>query len=139
MSLGFKSCLADPDVWMRPAIKPDGSTNYEYLLAHVDDILVFSTAPLLIMDQIGKLYRLKEGSQGKPSKYLGADVVEYYLPDDKSKPRWAFSSAQYVGEAIQTVELELTKSNNYLSTTARTPFSSGYRPELDVTHLLDDK
>jgi hypothetical protein len=69
--LGFKSCLADPDVWLRPATKPNGTTYYEYLLTYVDDILVFSHAPKVIMEEIGKLYCLKEGSLGKPSKVLG--------------------------------------------------------------------
>jgi hypothetical protein len=27
----FESCLADPDVWMRPALKSDGSEYYEYV------------------------------------------------------------------------------------------------------------
>jgi hypothetical protein len=30
--LNFTSCKADPDVWMRPATKPDGFTYYEYIL-----------------------------------------------------------------------------------------------------------
>ena len=40
--LSFKSCLADPNVWMRPAIKRDESTYYEYILLYVDDALVVS-------------------------------------------------------------------------------------------------
>ncbi len=91
------------------------------------------------MDTIGKLYRLQEGSVGKPTKYLGADVIEYYLPRDNSKPRWGFSSAQYIGEAICTMELELMRVNKCLVNTASTPFTSGYHPELDVTPLLADE
>ena len=30
--LNFNSCLADPNVWMRPAIKSDCNTYYEYIL-----------------------------------------------------------------------------------------------------------
>jgi hypothetical protein len=30
--LGFTSCKADPDVWMRKATKPDGTYYYEYVL-----------------------------------------------------------------------------------------------------------
>ena len=30
--LGYKSCLADPNVWMRPASKPDSFQYYEYVL-----------------------------------------------------------------------------------------------------------
>ena len=40
--LNFKSCPADPDVWMRPAIKSDRSTCYDYILLYMDDCLVIS-------------------------------------------------------------------------------------------------
>ncbi len=40
--LGYKSCLADPDVWLRPATKPNGFQYYEYVLVYVDDVLVLS-------------------------------------------------------------------------------------------------
>ena len=39
VELGFKSTLADPDVWIRAAIKPDGEKYYEYILVYVDDLL----------------------------------------------------------------------------------------------------
>jgi hypothetical protein len=38
--LDFTSCPADPDVWMRKAIKSDGSTHWEYVLLYTDDALV---------------------------------------------------------------------------------------------------
>jgi len=37
--LQFSSCPADPDVWMRPAKKADGSSCYEYILLYTDDAL----------------------------------------------------------------------------------------------------
>eukprot|EP00957_Ditylum_brightwellii_P051116 3875560-Ditylum_brightwellii.AAC.1 len=37
--LGFTSCPADPDVWMRSAIQSDGSKHYEYILLYIDDAL----------------------------------------------------------------------------------------------------
>jgi hypothetical protein len=39
---GFKSCPADPDVWMRSAIKSDGTEVYEYVLLYTDDALYWS-------------------------------------------------------------------------------------------------
>ena len=36
---GFVSSKADPDVWLRPATKADGTEVYEYVLCYVDDIL----------------------------------------------------------------------------------------------------
>ena len=41
--LGFKSNVADPDVWMRAATKENGDEYYEYVLMYVDDILAIST------------------------------------------------------------------------------------------------
>ena len=38
----WSSLQADPDMWMRPAIKSNGNTYYEYILLYVDDALVVS-------------------------------------------------------------------------------------------------
>jgi hypothetical protein len=38
--LNFTSSLADPDVWMPPAKKTNGSECYEYVLIYTDDVLV---------------------------------------------------------------------------------------------------
>ena len=40
--LNFKYFLANPDVWMRPAIKSDGNEHYEHFMFHVEDALVAS-------------------------------------------------------------------------------------------------
>ena len=40
--LGFKSKGGDPDVWMRPVTKQDGTEIYEYVLLYIDDCLVMS-------------------------------------------------------------------------------------------------
>jgi hypothetical protein len=37
--LNFVSCPADPDVWMWPAKRSDGSDYYEYILLYTDDCL----------------------------------------------------------------------------------------------------
>jgi hypothetical protein len=88
------------------------------------------------MEALNKIYRLKEGSVGKPKKYLGADVVEYQIPG-QVKPKWGFSSAQYITEAIRNIEMLLAERNQTLSPKAPTPFSSGYRPELDISPFLN--
>jgi len=33
-------CLVDPNVWMHPAMKPDGTPYYKYVLCYVDDVLL---------------------------------------------------------------------------------------------------
>jgi hypothetical protein len=36
---GFVGCKADPDVWLRPAVKLNGEKVYEYALCYVDDVI----------------------------------------------------------------------------------------------------
>ena len=38
--LNFSPCPADPDVWMQPVQKGDGTPCYDYILLYVDDALV---------------------------------------------------------------------------------------------------
>ena len=40
--LDFKPCLADPDAWMRPAMKANVMEHCEYVLLYTDDALVIS-------------------------------------------------------------------------------------------------
>jgi hypothetical protein len=47
--LGFTSCKADPDVWMRKATKPDGTYYYEYVLYYVDDALAGFYGPQIYL------------------------------------------------------------------------------------------
>jgi hypothetical protein len=76
---GFKACKADADVWMRPAVKADGSKYYKYVLCYVDDLLVVSEHPERIMEGLEANYVLKAGSVGEPMTYLGAKVSKYRL------------------------------------------------------------
>jgi len=82
-------------------------------------------------------YRLKDG-YAKPTRYLGAEVLEWKFPDSADRTHWALSSNQYVKEAIKTVEATLAKDNLRLPGRCSTPLPTGYRPELDTSPLLQD-
>ena len=58
--IGFRSSIADPDVWMRKAQNPDCESYYEYLLCYVDDILCMSHDPRHAMNQISEKLRFKK-------------------------------------------------------------------------------
>ena len=78
--LNFKSCLADPNVWMRPAIKSNGNTYYEYILLYVDDTLVVSeNTKSILCNELGRYFHLKEESIGPPTVYLGGRVRKVQL------------------------------------------------------------
>ena len=49
---GYTSCKADPDVWMRSKMRPDGFKYWLYILVYTDDILVVNHEPQLVMDYL---------------------------------------------------------------------------------------
>ena len=139
--LDFTSCPADPDVWMRPAKKADGSEHYEYILLYVDDALVIGEDPESILrKELGKYFELKEESIGPPKLYLGGHVRKVQL--DNGVHCWAFSSSQYVQTAVKNVVEYLSERQQKgdtmfkMPTKAETPMTTSYRPELDVTPEL---
>jgi hypothetical protein len=135
----YKSCKADPDVWMRPETKPDGFKYWSYVLVYTDDLLVIHHEPQSVMDFLASRYTLKEGSVMEPEVYLGAQVKKWHITgsDDPQKVRWAMSSEDYVKQAVSDVETELQKVDKCLPTRVGTPLSQGYRPELDGSAELD--
>ena len=137
--LNFKSCPADPDVWMRPAIKADGSTCYEYVLLYTDDALVISeNAESILRNELGRYFELKQESIGPPKIYLGGHVRKVQL--ENGVEAWAFSSSQYVQAAVKNVDEYVSKEENrrwkMTGKAPDTPLTTTYRPELDVSPEL---
>ena len=109
--LGFSPCKADPDIWMRKAKRVDNSDYWEYVLLYVDDCICISTDPeLIVRNEIGKYFLMKEASIGEPDVYLGGKVRKVEL--DTGEVCWAFSSSQYVQEACKNVRNHLKLRNN---------------------------
>ena len=136
--IGFKSCLADPDVWLRPAIKADGQEYYEYVLLYTDDVLCISENPeKIIRSQIGKYFELKEESIGPPKIYLGGHMRRVTL--ENGVKAWTFSSSQYVQASVKNVEEYICKRGWKLPSKADTPITTTYRPELNTSPELNPK
>jgi hypothetical protein len=55
MDMGYKLTFADPDVFIRPAVKPNGFEYYESMLTYVDDCLCVSANPQDTMDTLGRI------------------------------------------------------------------------------------
>jgi len=137
--LEFEPCKADNDVWMRPAVKPDKTPYYEYVLVYTDDILCLSMKPHEILSHLDQCFLLKPDSIGKPNRYLGATVKEWDPEGSDYCKAWAMGSEQYVKEAIRNVKLWLDKRGLGLKTKASGVLPSNYKPELDSTPYLDDE
>ena len=91
--LVFEPCKADPNVWMRKAVKPsDGTEYWEYVLLYVDDALAISHCPKEVLEKkIGKYWIMKPTSIGQPKLYLGNKVSEVTL--ENGVTAWTFSSS----------------------------------------------
>ena len=74
-NLGYRSSVADPDVWMRPDIKEKyGFKYWEYVLCYVDNVLCISKNPIHTIKGIQSNFKLKDNKMKKPGVYLSADV-----------------------------------------------------------------
>ena len=139
--LNFKSYLVYPGMWMRPAIKSDGNTYYEYILLYVDDALVVSeNAESILGNKLGRYFHLKEESIGPPTVYLGGRGHKVQL--ENGVWTWSFSSSQYVQSTIKNVEAYVGRPENShlkIPSKAETPLTTSYRPELDVLSELMPK
>ena len=83
------SC-STPDVWLIPAVKPDGSEYYEMVLCYVDDVLEISNMPMRTMDGIRSVFKLKDEKLEVPYVYLGATLSQ--VETETGTKFWSMSS-----------------------------------------------
>ena len=106
--MGYTPTLADPDVWLRKAVKADGFQYYEMVLCYVYDVLCISNEPMKTMKGIQHTFKLKDDNIDKPEDYLGATLEKMILSDGSQC--WSMSSAKSVKTEVQNVEEALAKS-----------------------------
>lgn len=134
--LGYQSSKGDPDVWLKPALKPvTNEPYYEYLFVYTDDILAIGIDPNGVLQRLNKYFPLKADSIKTPDIYLGAKLRKVVLPNGVKA--WAQSSSHYIQTVIKNLEDWLRERNMKLPNKAETPLVSTYRPEMDVSDLLD--
>ena len=107
--IGFKATKADPDVWICPGVKPDGSEYYEYIMCYVDDILSISLDVRSILRSLQGQIKLKGDKIKHLDMYLGAPLGTIQVKGDNG---WFMSSEKYVKSAIQNIEEILEKTAN---------------------------
>jgi hypothetical protein len=92
---------------------------------------------LEFMDYLSSVYTLKEGSVKVLETYLVADVQMYELANGEKV--WAASSDTYVKRAVAEAKRELSYVERQMRSNVKSPFPSGYRPNLDSTPELDPR
>ena len=137
--LGFKSSLADPDLWYKPMTDKNGFEYYAYILVYVDDLLIIMKEPQEAMTQIQESFTVKPPSIEEPKSYLGADVDKVYYQDGSYG--WTMGAETYTTQAIknrkkrmQKEGFEYNKKLSDVNYSPQQPFSTlNYRPEVDVS------
>ena len=124
--LGYDSCLANPDVWMQKGMKDSGETYWEYMLLYVDDSVSISSHGEAPIQELGKYFKIKESSIGPPLIYLGGKMSEVELLNGVKAH--AFSSSQYVQEAVKNVEKHLAQRNMKLKKKATASITTALQP-----------
>ena len=136
--MGYRPCLADPDLWLKKQTDRKGNHYYAYILCYVDDLLVVHHNPKRVMDRIDSFLPLMPGSTGSPEMYLGAKLKKKTFDD--GTVAWGLSPSKYVQQAVRNVETFLKTNLDgryYLPKRAENPFPCDYAPDEDVSPLLE--
>ena len=59
-TVGYRPSYADPDLWLWPAVKPDGFEYFEYIFFYVNDVLCISHNRRKLMKSIQEDFNIKE-------------------------------------------------------------------------------
>jgi hypothetical protein len=131
--IGYVPTKADPDVWLRPAVKANGFEYYEIVLWYVDDVLCVSDDPLTTFQGLQSTFKLKDDKIARPEMYLGAQLGKINVDGQSC---WTMSAEKYVLASAKNVESVLAKRGLRLPTKCYTPLPTDYRPELETSEEL---
>ena len=121
VSIGFARSLGDENAFWRR--NPDGSVCF--VLAHVDDVLMFATNGDALVGEVEALFDLS--GTGEMGIYLGMDLARMGSGDI------SISSENYIVRTIPELEEEFGDFREYDCPTS----GDGDHPELDDSETLD--
>ncbi len=109
--MGYTSCKADPDLWLKAVTRPDDNVHYyTYILCYVDDILCIHHNPMSVINEINGYLPLKPSSVDNLEIHLGAKLKQTQLPNGVMA--WGLSPSKYVVQAVKNCQIHLTKKLN---------------------------
>ena len=132
--LNYVSSKADPDVYIPPAVKPNGFEYDEYVLCYVNEILSIYHCTDVTMDGIRDRFTFKYDKVEEPTNYLVAQRSK--MKDEFGNKFWTMSPSKYCKAAITKVEERLALAGKRLPTKCKTPMVTKYAPDMDVTTEL---
>jgi hypothetical protein len=122
LDMGFERSKAEPDIWMR---EKDGL--YEYIGVYVDDLMIVSKEPKLIVASLKDDHKFKLKGSGAVTFHLGCD---YFRDEDGVL---CYAPKKYIEQMMDTYFRNYGKLPKEYSS----PLEHGDHPELDDSELLD--
>jgi len=95
--MGYSPSQTGPNFWMKKV-----GDHYDYIAAHVDDMLVFAKEPMKVIKELKCIYVLK--GAGKPVYYLGSDVQELGTTWGNGGPTTAISAKTYICNVVKILK-----------------------------------
>ena len=132
--IGYTPSKSDPDVWMKAAIRPDGTEYYKYFLCYVDDVLDISCNPMRTIEVIKSMFKLKDDKVEPPEIYLGAFLEQ--VETQGGTKCCSMLSEQYSKAAVTNPEYTMSKQDIRLPNSA-VPMSTSYQSIEYASHELN--
>jgi hypothetical protein len=123
--LGFQPCIAEPDIWLRPA-----QDCYEYIGVYVDDLAIVAKDPQSIIDRLTDVHKFKLKGTGPMTFHLGCD----YQRDKHGT--LCISPLKYTDKVADSYKQMFGCSP---VANVSSPLEKGDHPELDTSELLDQE
>ena len=120
----YKSCLTDPDLWMRPTKLDNCIEYYEYILLYVDDCLFVREYPDHVLNQLRKYFPMNPESVGPRKLYLDGKLSTDDLPHGFKA--WDSSASNYIQTALKNIEANLKQYGLSLMRGTNYYFSGNY-------------
>ena len=111
--MGYRPTRADPDVWLRPAVKADGFEYYELVLCYVDDVLSMSADPKATLRALQSVFKLKDDKIAEPDIYLGAQLGKIKIDGLEC---WTMSAEKYVLASVRKQRGRVTGKERFAPT-----------------------
>ena len=115
----YWTSYADPDLWLRPEMKPDGFKYYEYILCCVDGVLCIFHNPRKLMKRIQEDFKIKDDKIEPPGVYIGVTLAKMKL--ESGKYCWTISPEKYVKVTVTNVDKDLDRSGKRFPSECVTP------------------
>jgi hypothetical protein len=133
----WKPCRTDCDLWIQAETHPKERVMYwAYMCIYVDDSLCVHHNPGTSLTKLDEYFKMKERSIQAPTFYLGVKLKNTVLPN--GVVAWGMSSSKYAQSAVQNVKeyLGVIPRNNTMLMKSPTPFTGGYKTEIDESPEL---